>query len=101
MSHNYQSELVIGRGRLPWGKATLTKALFKDNPVALRLGPSHEWALSRTAFVRHQRGEFVFATRLGIPDSDVFVEAEVGMVPPKGLRVIKVSQQVPDSSLEE
>lgn len=99
VSHNYQSELVVTRGRLPWGKATLTKALFRDHSVAL--GPLQELSLSRTAFARYLSGEFVFTTRLGVPDSDVFAEAEVGLVPAKALRLVKVIQPEPDKSSEE
>jgi hypothetical protein len=100
VSHNYQSELTISHGRLPWAKATLTKALFRDQPVVQRLSPLHQLALSRTTFVRYRAGEFVFATRLGIPDSDLFVEAEVGFLPANGLHVIRVVKPTPDSSSE-
>jgi hypothetical protein len=99
VSHNYQSELVVTRGRLPWGKATLKKDLFRGQLVGL--GPLQELSLSRTAFARYRSGEFVFTTRLGVPDSDLFAEAEVGLVPAKGLRVIRVIPPAPDSSSEE
>lgn len=100
VSHNYQSELTISRERLPWVKATLTKALFRDQPVVQQLGPLHQWALARTTFVRYQGGEFVFATRLGVPDSDIFVDAEVGLLPAKGLRIVRVVRPTSDSSPE-
>ncbi|RZK34216.1 MAG: hypothetical protein EOO61_13965 [Hymenobacter sp.] len=92
ISHNYQSDLTIAQGQQLWAHAQLTKTLFKDNPVAQELGPVQEWALSRTAFRRHQQGQFVFYTRLGIPDSDIFMEAEVALSPPNRLRLLSVHQ---------
>jgi hypothetical protein len=94
VSHNYQSDLTVARGQQPWRHARLTKDFFQDNPVAQKLGPSQEWRLSNTEFVRHQPGQFVFYTRVGIPDSDVFVEAEVALVSPDKLRLISVHQPV-------
>jgi len=92
ISHNYQSELTVARGQQPWGHARLTKDFFTNNLLAQKLGPSQEWLLSNTAFVRHQQGQFVFYTRVGIPDSDVFMEAEVALVPPDKLRLVSVRQ---------
>ncbi|MBJ6146416.1 hypothetical protein [Hymenobacter sp. BT559] len=94
ISHNYQSDLTIAQGQQLWAHAQLTKTLFKDNPVAQELGPVQEWALSRTAFRRHQQGQFVFYTRLGIPDSDIFMEAEVALSPPNRLRLLNVHQPI-------
>jgi hypothetical protein len=93
VSHNYQSDLYVARGRKPWLHERLTKALFQDNPVAKGLGPWHEWVLSRTSFLSYQHGQFRFYTRLGIPDSDIFVEAEVALIPTKGLHVVSVREQ--------
>jgi hypothetical protein len=93
VSHNYQSDLYVARGRQPWLHERLTKALFQDNPVAKGLGPLREWALSRTSFLGYQHGQFRFYTRLGIPDSDVFVEAEVALIPTKGLHIVSVREQ--------
>ena len=93
-AHNYQSKLVITRGTQPWANATFTKALFRDYPVVQSFVPLNELALSRTAFLRRRRGGFVFYTRLGVPDSDIFVEAEVTLDPAKGVRVVKVTEQV-------
>ncbi|MBO0357058.1 DUF4738 domain-containing protein [Hymenobacter sp. BT186] len=94
VSHNYQSELFVFRGDKPWLHQRLTKALFADNPIAKQLGSAQEWALSRTAFVGCQQGKFRFYTRLGVPDSDVFMEAQVALSPTQGLQVISVQQPV-------
>ncbi|GAB3738948.1 hypothetical protein GCM10027594_19320 [Hymenobacter agri] len=93
VSHNYRSDLLVTRNGQDWAHARLTKALFATNSVAQGLGPLHEWHLSRTAFVRRQQNDFVFYTRLSIPDSDIFVEAEVALAPPAALRVVRVREQ--------
>lgn len=90
VSHNYQSELYVARGQQPWLHERLTKALFQHNPIAQSLDSVQNCALSRTAFLRYQHGEFRFYTRLSIPDSDIFVEAEVALMPGKGLRLVRV-----------
>ncbi|NVO32884.1 hypothetical protein [Hymenobacter lapidiphilus] len=93
-AHNYHSKLVITRAGHPWANATLSKTLFRNHPVLQGFVPLPELALSRTAYLRRQRGEFVFYTRLGVPDSDIFVEAEVALNPATGLRVVQVMEQV-------
>jgi hypothetical protein len=100
VSHNYQSELLILHGRSPWAKATLTKALFQDHPAARRLSPLSQLVLGRTRFVRCRGGEFVFTTRVGVPDSDLFIDAEVGLRPPQGLRILRIVDPTPASSAE-
>lgn len=94
VSHNYQSDLTITRSQQAWGHARLTKDFFKDNLLVRKLGPSQEWMLSNTAFVQQQPRQFVFYTRVGIPDSDVFVEAQVALIPPDKLRLVSVRQPV-------
>ncbi|AHJ95455.1 hypothetical protein [Hymenobacter swuensis] len=94
VSHNYQSELFVFRGNKPWLHQRLTKGLFVGHPVAKQLGAVQEWALSRTTFLAHRQGQFLFSTRLGIPDSDIFVEAEVAVSPTQGLRIVSVRQPV-------
>jgi hypothetical protein len=91
-AHNYQSRLAVTLGTQPWANATLSKALFRNHPALKSFVPLNELALSRTAFLRRQRGEFVFYTRLGVPDSDIFLEAEVALDPAKGVRVVKVTE---------
>jgi hypothetical protein len=93
VSHNYASELTLTHGTHVWQRARLTKELFRTNPVAQTLGPLSELVLSRTEFVRYQAPEYRFATRLGVPDSDLFVEAEVALTPNRGLRVVSVREQ--------
>ena len=93
VSHNYISDIYIARGKQPWQHERLTKTFFQDNSIMQKFGPLHELQLSRTAFLRYQHGEFCFYTRLGIPDSDIFMEAEVALTPTKGLRVISVKPQ--------
>jgi hypothetical protein len=85
VSHNYVSEFTLTYGTHVWPRARLTKALFQNNPVAQTLGPLSELVLSRTEFVRYQAPEYRFDTRLGVPDSDLFVEAEVALPPNRGL----------------
>ena len=92
VSHNYQSDLYISRGQQPWLHERLTKALFRQNALVQTLGSLQELALSRTAFLTYQHGEFRFTTCLGVPDSDIFVEAEVAVIPEQGLQVVKVQQ---------
>ena len=94
VSHNYQSDLFIMRDGQVLGRARLTKTLFANDSVARGLGPLQEWILSRTVYIQRQHDEFVFYTRLGIPDSDIFVEAEVALLPPASLRIVRVREQV-------
>ena len=94
VSHNYQSELFVFRGEKPWLHHRLTKTPFVVHPATKQLGAEQEWALSRTEFVAHRQGKFLFYTRLGIPDSDIFVEAEVALSPAHGLQVISVRQPI-------
>jgi hypothetical protein len=93
VSHNYQSDLFVSRGAKPWLHQRLTKALFLGHPVAQRFAPAQEWALSHTAFLAYKQGEFRFYTRLAIPDSDLFVEAEVALTPAQGVRVVSIRPQ--------
>lgn len=90
VSHNYQSELFVFRGAKPWLHYRLTKSLFAGHPATKQLGTVQEWTLSQTAFLAHRQGQFRFSTRLGIPDSDIFVEAEVAVSPTQGLQIVSV-----------
>jgi|GEM_PF-3569149 len=92
-SHNYESEISITRQGYAWQKATLTKALFQNNPQVRSIDSLAALSLSRTAFVRYKAPAFYFSTRIGVPDSDVFAEAEVSFVPSTGLRVVSVRGQ--------
>lgn len=97
VSHNYQSELLVFRGEKPWLHHRLSKKLFVSHPATKQLGAEQEWALSRTEFVAHRQGKFLFYTRLGIPESDIFVEAEVALSPAQGLQIISVRQPVEET----
>lgn len=97
VSHNYQSDLLVFRGTKPWLHQRLTKALFLGHPVAQRFAPTQEWALSHTAFLAYKQGEFHFYTRLAIPDSDIFVEAEVALTPTQRVRIVSIRPQTEDA----
>lgn len=92
VSHNYESDLSISRGQQPWLHERLTKAHFQQDTLVQTLGSLSELALSRTTFLAYTDGAFRFATRLGVPDSDLFVEAEVAVNPEQGLRIVKVQE---------
>lgn len=92
VSHNYVSELLISQRQQPWLHERLTKALFQQNALVQTLGPLQELALSRTAFLAYAHGQFRFTTRLGVPDSDIFVEAEVAVIPGRGVQLVQVQR---------
>lgn len=94
ISHNYESLLSINRGATVWQRVRLTKALFQHDPRVRTLGPLSSLVISRTAFLKYRAPAFYFTTRLGAPDSDIFLEAEVALVPNEGLQVIKIKRQV-------
>lgn len=98
VSHNYESDLLVSKNGRPWQRARLTKAIFQGNAAAQKLGPLASLALSSTAFLAYKKPDFLFYTRLGIPDSDVFVEATVALQPDKGLRLVEVRE--PKTSAE-
>jgi len=93
VSHNYESVLMVTKRTRLWVQARLTKELFRHNWVAQTLGLLSSLSLSRTAFTKYQAPGFRFTTRLGIPDSDIFAEAEVALVPNQGLRLVSVKMQ--------
>lgn len=90
VSHNYESVLTVTKGTRLLEQVHLTKELFQHNQVAQALGPLTTLALSRTAFTKYQAPEFHFTTRLGVPDSDIFAEAEVALLPNQKLRLVSV-----------
>lgn len=90
ISHNYESVLTVALGTHPVVQARLTKELFRHNQTAQTLGPLASLSLSRTAFVKYRAPEFYFTTRLGVPDSDIFAEAEVAIAPSQQLRLVSV-----------
>jgi hypothetical protein len=92
-SHNYESEISITRQGRTWQKATLTKALFLNNARVRSIDPLSALSLSRTAFVRYEAPAFYFTTRIGVPDSDIFAEAEVSFLPSSGFRVVSIRKQ--------
>jgi hypothetical protein len=94
ISHNYESVLTITKGTRLLTQARLTKELFRHDQVAHTLGPLTALVLSRTAFVKYRASEFHFTTRLGVPDSDIFAEAEIALAPGQKLRL--VSTKVPE-----
>jgi hypothetical protein len=95
IAHNYESDLSIIKNGHVWQQERLTKALFEGNATAQALGPLSELTLSFTSFTGYKKPDFLFYTRLGVPDSDVFVEAEVALQPGKGLRLANVREQTP------
>lgn len=90
VSHNYESVLTVSQGTRLLTQTHLTKELFQHNQVAQALGPLGTLSLSRTAFVKYRAPEFYFTTRLGVPDSDIFAEAEVALAPNQQLRLVSV-----------
>jgi hypothetical protein len=93
ISHNYESSIYIAPASHARQHERLSKAIFKYNPIAQKLGPLSTLVLSHTAFVGYQAPEFRFTTRLGVPDSDIFVEGEVALIPNQGLHLVTVHEQ--------
>jgi hypothetical protein len=95
VSHNYERDILITKNGRIWQKEHLTKALFQGNAVAELLGPLPGLKLSFTSFTGYKKPDLLFYTRLGVPNSDIFVEAEVALQPGKGLRLVNVREQEP------
>lgn len=93
ISHNYQSVIEVTRDGSPWVRQVVTKEIFNQSKEARKLGSLREVSISRTAFQRYESGKFVFYTRLGVPDSDIFVEAELTVAPNQEVRIMKVWQE--------
>lgn len=91
VSHNYESVLTVARGKRLLAQVSLTKELFRHNQLAQSLGSLTTLSLSRTAFTKYQAPEFRFTTRLGVPDSDIFAEAEIALLPNQELRLASVN----------
>jgi hypothetical protein len=94
VSHNYESLLSVERGTVVWKQGRLTKQIFQHDSLAQKLGPLATLVLSHTSFTRYRAPNFYFTTRLGVPDSDIFIEAEVALMPNSKLRLVKVRKQV-------